>query len=403
MNTRFICDKCRKSYSASIRIFPFVCDCGNKVYDFNGVQTYSSAKQEYECVYRGRVIGEMDCNCAGKPKIYDCEIHGKCAIRKLKPGVTDLKFCNACQDISLYKPNDIGFLLTCYNKVGGVETWARTLIDKIFADRVSGIATASRPKSGAKVPVHSSLEAASELLHKSKVTFVWGVINEYLDLLRDLDQPTIAIHHGSLQSTWANETFSKQLDVCTTGIAINEEVAKHFGVQYLPNPVIDHGITSTKRDRTVLWNHRWALEKRPQLVLEIAKLIPTDIKILISAPPDVMLPRNCVNIGLNTNNLDHLRHASVFLSTADQEGFGFSLAEAILAEVPIVAAPLGLAKTFAVESVHSDDPRHWADAIVSAMSPRIDLGANKKRLLDAHGPSAIAAWRDFMTPFLGND
>lgn len=63
-----------------------------------------------ECVYRGDIIGTAKCGCTGKPKVYQCDIHGFAMDRKLKPGkvpVTisdgtkhciDMQYCNACDD-----------------------------------------------------------------------------------------------------------------------------------------------------------------------------------------------------------------------------------------------------------------------------------------------------------------
>jgi len=64
----------------------------------------------YPCTHRGSVLGKMDCRCQGKKEVYSCGIHGKCALRKLVSGKTqiiiddqiiveDIKFCNTCGDI----------------------------------------------------------------------------------------------------------------------------------------------------------------------------------------------------------------------------------------------------------------------------------------------------------------
>lgn len=65
---------------------------------------------DYPCLNRGQIIGELDCKCQGHKKVYSCNIHTKCAIRKLVPGKPrliidqetieeDIKFCNDCEDI----------------------------------------------------------------------------------------------------------------------------------------------------------------------------------------------------------------------------------------------------------------------------------------------------------------
>jgi hypothetical protein len=68
-------------------------------------------KPDPACVHRGDIMGTADCGCAGKPKVYQCGIHGFCMDRKLKPGrvpvvmehskqSVDMRYCNACDDFA---------------------------------------------------------------------------------------------------------------------------------------------------------------------------------------------------------------------------------------------------------------------------------------------------------------
>lgn len=69
-------------------------------------------KVDFSCVNRGSEIGDVDCKCQGKNKVYTCAKHGFCSIRKMVPGIPKvilgdeltvqrpLKYCNDCDDIT---------------------------------------------------------------------------------------------------------------------------------------------------------------------------------------------------------------------------------------------------------------------------------------------------------------
>jgi len=50
----------------------------------------------HACVHRGEIIRQINCNCAGNTNVYRCGMHTECMIRKLKPGLSILHFCNVC-------------------------------------------------------------------------------------------------------------------------------------------------------------------------------------------------------------------------------------------------------------------------------------------------------------------
>lgn len=62
----------------------------------------------FPCVHRKETLGLLDCNCQGIKEIYKCDLMGMCAIRKLRPGVPNIKlesgekisrdisYCNSC-------------------------------------------------------------------------------------------------------------------------------------------------------------------------------------------------------------------------------------------------------------------------------------------------------------------
>lgn len=99
--------------TASVAIFELTKTNKSKALELIKKHRHLLVRQDqdtYPCTHRGSVLGKMDCRCQGKKEVYACEIHGKCALRKLVPGrtqiiiddqiiVEDIKFCNACEDI----------------------------------------------------------------------------------------------------------------------------------------------------------------------------------------------------------------------------------------------------------------------------------------------------------------
>jgi glycosyltransferase involved in cell wall biosynthesis len=121
-------------------------------------------------------------------------------------------------------------------------------------------------------------------------------------------------------------------------------------------------------------------------VRRIAEVLPDDWMIVASLPPE-RESRNLACIGQVDHPGDWLATADVFLSTASQEGFGYSVAEAMAAGVPVVSSPFGIAAdSQLVEQVDSEDPQAWVDAILRA-GPKADRA---KRYIDEH--HSIEAW-----------
>lgn len=410
---QFHCDKCNKSRVCAETSESWFCGCGNRTTEFTFVEfSYESSTYQEDhakqskiaslaCRHRGPAIEELDCQCQGKPKIHSCAVHGKCVVRKLprmdRDKIKDCHICLDCDDRSIYQPNKIGFAVQVFNKVGGMETWLHSLFMNVH-EHTTGIYVNSSGFADIDCTASSDADALCQLAESSDIVLCWG----FVDGLREAFESNpncrlVAVHHGSLESTWANGIFKQQLEIVGDGIAVNQDVARHFGVQYLPNPVVDHGVRRAPRTegpRRILWNHRWSDEKRPELALEIAKKLPSGYEMLVSASKQATLPPNCTNIGQNIDNTALLADSDVFLSTASQEAFGYSLAEAVLARVPIVCGPYGIGTEVASKIVDSDDPKAWATAIIETDDRFCESAV---QWLDAHhGKTAIDTWKRYL-------
>lgn len=95
------CDKCKRVLPVELpgRVR---CLCGHVFY-------CDGAKNQAECIHRGDVAGTADCDCAGKPKVFQCDIHGLAMEHKFKPGkirvdiggkksTVEMAYCSFCKD-----------------------------------------------------------------------------------------------------------------------------------------------------------------------------------------------------------------------------------------------------------------------------------------------------------------
>lgn len=374
MNTRFRCDKCYRQYDGPVKLLPFHCPCGNVMRDIvyeNGEKVSRLIDNDLPCQFRGAELREINCGCSGKPKIYACTKHGEAYLRKLPKMTPEMiagcTMCLSCDNRSRFSKGKLGVASVVFNQVGGTETYWRSL-HKMFG--LSGIATASAPKAKSTLfPVFGGDEALEELADSVDTLIVWGLTKKQ-EATRGPKR--IAIHHGSLNSVWANSVFEDELAWCEDAVAINQEVAEHYGVKYIPNALdldlVKPRIKKSSYEKTVVWLHRDASEKRPWLARRIAEALPEAWKMIATMPAERTTSK-LIAIGKTEQVADYLARADVFLSTSDQEGFGLSMAEAMAAGVPVVASPFGLgADSRLVEQVQTEHVSDWIAAILRAGS-----------------------------------
>lgn len=355
------CPACNRSYQTNDKRVRCICSCQRNA--------SSTVRQDYlPCLYRGSELREINCGCSGKPKIYECSKHGEAYLRKLPKmppeSIAGYTMCLTCDDRQRYEPGPLGVAGIVHNKIGGTETYWRMLHKQLG---IAGFATPEKPRHrSSHYPVFGGDEAIEELASKVEILLVWGLVGK--------DEVTkgpirIAMHHGSLASTWANTVFEDQLKWCEKAAAINRDAADHYGVECIENCVDIGRLANAKKPtdkKTVLWLHRDASEKRPWLARKIAEQLPEGWRMIASLPKD-KAGDNLECIGQVEDVAYWHSQADVFLSTADQEGFGYSVAEAMAIGVPVVSGPFGLCENPDLcEQVTTDNPADWVHAILGA-------------------------------------
>lgn len=289
----------------------------------------------------------------------------------------------------------VGFLSAAFMTSGGTETFHCTLIPRLrnIVNVIGFVATAFSGGDGSKlqVPYGTGIEAARNLAAVSDVIVAWGITN-LRDVLPANRPKVIAVHHSDWSSDWSNSTIMNQLECIDEVVCVNADVAERLSqcgkrTHYIPNAVDPERIKPSGKQsdlrsqfgipessRIVLFGHRMSTEKRPQLAVEIARNLPDDWMMVIAGDgpekPNVdRLASDCDRIrivGHCDSLADWLSLSDCFLSLSTFEGFGLAVCEAMLAGVPTVSTPTGIAPGLAITLPTESTAEEWADAIVNS-------------------------------------
>jgi glycosyltransferase involved in cell wall biosynthesis len=274
----------------------------------------------------------------------------------------------------------IGFAAINYEEMGGTETFHQTIVQRL--PNVIGFASQNELRGDIKklgVPTGQGMDAIAALSLQCDTVISWNIDWTHNPKPKQL----ITVHHGSLP-----DTPSTQL--CLQGdaiVCVNQDVANHLRtitdkpVYCIPNAVDPDRIkpriqVETNGKKIVLWSHRFAKDKQPQLAIEIAKHLPDDWHMVLTGHRGEKLEtHDRATILPPTHPGDWLSVASCFLSTSLFEGFGLSVAEAIVAGVPVVSTPVGIATRPGLASTLASDakPEEWADAILASQSMALPI------------------------------
>jgi glycosyltransferase involved in cell wall biosynthesis len=292
--------------------------------------------------------------------------------------------------------------------IGGTETFHRTLLPRLAQDPridLKGLAVlmgghcdhSHAAQLGCPlVTGEKSLRALGESVD---VLVTWGIpeTSQYLPPRGSAKRPVaIAVSHGDDRSAWTVDVMA----ACDPGVdryvAVHEEAAaaipasRSGDVTIIPNAV-DPSRVATDRDRAeireslglasddvaILYLARLSEEKNPRKTIQaVQKLDPRYRLLMAGDGPEAQACHDLARgfgrqtrlLGKRHDVADLLRASDLFVSMSRSEGFGLSVAEAMLANVPVVATPVGflahspeLARIVPVEA----DADEWAEVIES--------------------------------------
>lgn len=326
---------------------------------------------------------------------------------------------------SPFTQTGVGFLSVAYNRTGGTETFHRMLLPRL--DNVAGfVSTAISGGDPALLGCRygHGINAAKQLVAVSDVIVTWGIdsLNQILPVSRP---PVVMVHHGDISSRWTHAQFLEQTGLWDLGVAVNAEVAEFLRertgktIYHIPNAV-DHARVLPSRtkdetrkryglgdERVVLWGHRMSIEKHPAIAAEIAQELP-DGWVMVMAGEGPIAPQASDKLRL-VGRVDPMGDlfaiADAFLSCATQEGFGLSVAEAMLAGVPVFSTPLGIAKSpeHATHFSIDDSPQTIALKIVEAAEKRATVDAARSMIESQHGVvDFVERWRSVIASVEGS-
>lgn len=258
----------------------------------------------------------------------------------------------------------VGILHTVFFKTGGTETWARHFLRCMGSKfELAGLAfVGGDMPTDIEQPVGKGEEALMALSSVCDVLITWGLPAWQMQEVRTYAKPgckIIQVHHGDRHSDWSEGIIRHSYQRGDTVVCVNREQSELFSGKYrtvwIPNAV-DRTRLADERPKggppTVLWMHRYSLEKNPVLAVRACKLCPKDWRFVFAGNPVVTYEEAVREAGNDKRFtfLDQgdpkelLSRAHVFLSTTNIEGFGYSVAEAAASGLRVVSTPLGIAQ-----------------------------------------------------------
>ena len=356
----------------------------------------TSATFQTQCKYLGTKLGLAPC-CG---QMFACNFHKgkKCA----PVGIAKQPFlsCSTCDDFAISDAEypRVGFIAASFMAIGGTETFHKTLLPQLKErfNIVGFVATDIHGGDGRTlgVPYAVGQQHGKQLASNCDVLISWGIdrIESFLPSLRR--PKVIAVHHADTSSDWSNNQILNQLDVIDEVVCVNEGVAKLLSscgkpIHFIPNAIDPERIKPSGKQRDlrfdfgireeskiVLFGHRMSDEKRPELAVQIAKLLPPDWMMVMAgdghakqASETAANESDRVRFAGECESLaDWLAISDCFLSLATIEGFGLSIAEAMMAGVPTVSTPTGIAPGLAITLPVESAAYQWVSAILNSQN-----------------------------------
>ena len=288
---------------------------------------------------------------------------------------------------------NVGFIAPCYMQIGGTETWHQSLLPRLRG--VNGFVSLDKAMSRGDFSklackYDTGFDAARHLARHSAALVVWNVGHRLGDIVAGTNCKVIGVSHGGPACGWNHQGIDQQMPWLDRVVTICNGAAAEFTgsvpVSVIPNAPDPNRIKPTQTlpkpaRKLAVSISRFSAEKRLDMLADVfEKHLPDWELWLVGAKSGigsaVVQERHNVRIFEATNTPgDYYAVADCYVQASENEGYGLSAAEALLAGLPVVSTPVGLfadKPQLATIVDHTAEPREWAEAIRRAERKPID-------------------------------
>lgn len=308
--------------------------------------------------------------------------------------------CYTCSNIAFAGEaesfsGEVGFISPVCHAVGGVESWHESLLPRlrsvsgfvaVHPDHASGL---NNTRFGCKVK--TGLAAAQSLAKSSKAIVCWNVADFMQQIAASSPNCKIILaSHAEPINTWTNSHIYKSakyadriVSVSPGGIDIEGLHPKPILIPNAPDPkrIIRHNVIEKPSRKLAVVITRLSREKRLHLLAEAFGRHLSDWELWIVGSnngldyPAIPAYENVRLFPPTHTPGDYYAIADACVSASEEEGYGLSSAEGLLAGLPLISTQVGFleAKPHLATIVPQDaSAEDWAAAVRSATRKPID-------------------------------
>ena len=295
---------------------------------------------------------------------------------------------------------NVSLIISNWGTYGGTATYHRSLVQALTDIGHSVHVCTPYPNEKWAIPqlpfpIHSR-EACIPYIQRSSTWIVWATRKKLPILLkRKRSRPTIVVmSHGDGTSQYAINNLKEEAPYADKIVTVSPQgmdtvpmtyrglvstIVPHVDLGRLMPSVSPDEIRKTygisPENKVLLFLGRIAHGKRINTVLDIAKKLPSNWKVMIVGgvidpidPKQLIGQDNIILAGPTLEPGNFLQVADCFISPSLSEGFGLSVIEAVISGVPLVAHAVGVLKSINVGTLLPFDASidNFVEAIVSS-------------------------------------